>query len=83
MFNIITELKKRKKLFTSVYELSENSSVFILHYIECNLSTEHQRCWLCKMLAVFSVNLKGKPNNCPELTLKYPVLIFQRVKILR
>ena len=32
---------KKKKLFTSVYELSKNSNVFILHYTECNLSTEH------------------------------------------
>ena len=29
------------------------------------------------MSAIFSV------NNCLELTLKYPVLIFERVKILR
>ena len=40
MYNIIAELKK--KLFISVYELSENSSVFILHYIECNLSSERR-----------------------------------------
>ena len=32
-----------KKLFTSAYELSKNSGVFIMHYIECNLSTAHQQ----------------------------------------
>ena len=35
--------KKKKKLFTSAYELSKNSSVFIMHYIECNLSTARQQ----------------------------------------
>ena len=39
---IVTNLKK-KKLFTSVYELSKNSNVFIMHYIECNLSTARQQ----------------------------------------
>ena len=31
------------KLFISAYELSENSSVFITHYIEYNLSLERQQ----------------------------------------
>ena len=33
----------KKKLFTSAYELSKNSYVFIMHYIECNLSTACQQ----------------------------------------
>ena len=36
----------KKKLFTSAYELrkkKKKSSVFITHYIECNLSTERQQ----------------------------------------
>ena len=32
-----------KKLFTSAYELSKNSNVFIMHYTECNLSTACQQ----------------------------------------
>ena len=44
VYYIITKFKKKKKLSTSAYELrKKNSSVFITHYIECNLSTERQQ----------------------------------------
>ena len=38
------QIKKKKTLFTSAYELcNKNSSMFIMHYIEFNLSTERQQ----------------------------------------
>ena len=41
---LLLHLKRKKKLSTSAYELrKKNSSVFITHYIECNLSTERQQ----------------------------------------
>ena len=39
---IVTNFLK-KKLFTSAYELSKNSSVFIMRYIEWQLSTARQQ----------------------------------------
>ena len=39
MYNIV----KLEKNFTSAYRRSKNSTVFIMHYIECNLSAEHQQ----------------------------------------
>ena len=41
---LLLNLKRKKKLSTSAYELrKKNSRVFITHYIECNLSTERQQ----------------------------------------
>ena len=45
VYHIITKFKKKKKSYPQVRMSFEkkNSSVFITHYIECNLSTERQQ----------------------------------------
>ena len=40
----VTKLKKKKKNYSQVHmSLVKNSSVFMMHYIECNLSTARQQ----------------------------------------